>query len=153
MKPASILAGVLALAVIGIGSYVMWTRAPQAEQPAPVPAQAQPQPNPAPPDNNKVEPERPAPQPVTPQRERAAPPAAKPAPPVKTRAEDVKRLMGKANAELNAGKYEEAIRSFEAALLLEPDNREAQDSLARAKRAKAAEDAILTKPPDRNRPS
>lgn len=149
MKPTSIIIGVLVLAVVGMGSYVAWNRSQQVEPqpPAPVPGQVQPQPNPTPAptprDNDNKdneEPARPAPRRVTP------PPVEKPEPPVNTNAADVQRLMGKANAALDAGKYEEAIRTFEAALLLEPGHREALSGLARAKRAKAAEDAILKKP-------
>jgi tetratricopeptide (TPR) repeat protein len=65
---------------------------------------------------------------------------------VNTNAAELQRLIGRANSALDAGRYEEAIRTFEAALLLEPGHREAQSGLARAKRAKAAEDAILKKP-------
>jgi serine/threonine protein kinase len=150
VKPTSIIIGVLVLGVIGMGSYVMLNRTPQIEPepPAPVPGQVQPQPNPTPAptptpsDNNNVEPERPAQRPVTP---RPAPQVEKPEP-VNTNAAEVQRLLGRANSALDAGKYEEAIRTFEAALLLEPGHREAKSGLDRAKRAKAAEDAILKKP-------
>jgi serine/threonine-protein kinase len=150
MKPTSIVIGVLVLAVVGMGSYVVYNKTQQAEpqaipQPAPPQPNPAPAPTPAPSDNQNVEPERPAPRPTTPPRERPAPPVQQPEP-VNTTAAEVQRLLSRANAALDAGRYEEAIRTFEAALLLEPGHREAQAGLTRARRAKAAEDAILKKP-------
>ena len=58
-------------------------------------------------------------------------------------AQEIQRLMQQATSALDAGRYNEAIRNFEAVLVLEPGLAAAQRGLDRAKRAKAAEEAIL----------
>jgi serine/threonine-protein kinase len=67
-------------------------------------------------------------------------------PKVNPNAQEIERLMQTAGAAHVKGRYDEAIRSYQAVLALEPGNTTAQQGLERAKKAKAAEDAIMEKP-------
>jgi serine/threonine-protein kinase len=57
-------------------------------------------------------------------------------------AAQVRELLGQAKTAMDGGKYEDAIAGYGKALQLDPNNSTAREGLARAQKAKAAEDAL-----------
>jgi hypothetical protein len=54
----------------------------------------------------------------------------------------VRQLLGQAKTAMDSGKYDDAIAGYGKALQIDPNNSAARDGLARAQKAKAAEDAL-----------
>ena len=73
-------------------------------------------------------------------------PSAKEARPLKPAAEEpaaqVGQLLAQAKTAADGGKYDDAIAGYRKALQLDPNNSAAREGLARAQKAKAAEDAL-----------
>jgi serine/threonine-protein kinase len=57
-------------------------------------------------------------------------------------AAQVRELLGQAKTAMDGGKYDDAIAGYRKALRLDPNNSAAREGLARAQKAKAAEDAL-----------
>jgi cytochrome c-type biogenesis protein CcmH/NrfG len=57
-------------------------------------------------------------------------------------AAQVRQLLGQAKTAMDSGKYEDAIAGYGKALQFDPNNSAAREGLARAEKAKAAEDAL-----------
>ena len=73
-------------------------------------------------------------------------PGAQEAQPRKPSAEElaaqVRQLLAQAKTAMDSGKYEDAIAGYGKAVQLDPNNSAAREGLARAQKAKAAEDAL-----------
>jgi cytochrome c-type biogenesis protein CcmH/NrfG len=57
-------------------------------------------------------------------------------------AAQVGQLLAQAKTAMDGGKYEDAVAGYRKALQLDPNNSAAREGLARAQKAKAAEDAL-----------
>jgi tetratricopeptide (TPR) repeat protein len=57
-------------------------------------------------------------------------------------AAQVRELLAQAKTAMDGGKYDDAIAGYGKALQLDPNNSAAREGLARAQKAKAAEDAL-----------
>ncbi|HXE76186.1 MAG TPA: protein kinase [Candidatus Xenobia bacterium] len=61
-------------------------------------------------------------------------------------AQKVQQFIQDGRAAMDRGDYDDAIRAFEAAVVLDPSHADAQRGLDRARKAKAAEEELLRKP-------
>ena len=63
-------------------------------------------------------------------------------PPPEELGAQVRQLLAQAKTAMDSGKYDDAIAGYGKALQLDPNNSAAREGLARAQKAKAAEDAL-----------